>query len=143
MAEDIQEKVQKKLRDGWIKSWMMIEAMAVNAETVNNALKKHVEAMEKEDKFFIAKKDFKETKETESPFADVKKAHSGVVELEVLTETFDKLFYMVINYGPSAVEILEPEKITLDMGELQGVLNSMADIIHRFAARMGGMTVNT
>jgi hypothetical protein len=143
MADNIQEKAEKRLKDGWIKTWMMIEALAVSPETVNKALNTHIERMEKEDKFMIIKKDFKETKKTDSPFEDVKEAHSGVVEIEVLTENFDKLFYMVINYGPSAVEILAPEKITLDMGELQGMLNSMADIIHRFAARMGGMTINT
>ena len=140
---DAEEMVRKKLNDGWIKSWMMIEAMAVNEEAINSALKKHVDAMEKEDQIIVIKKDFKENKKVIKPFKGIEEAYSGVVELEILTGTFDKLFYIVINYGPSAMEILEPERITLDMGEAQGVLNSMADIIHRFAGRMGGMTMDT
>ena len=142
--KDIQKLEKKKLKDGWIKSWMMIEALAVNKQAVDSALKKHIEKMEKEDKSIIIKKDFKEIKPGESPFQDVKEVFSGVVELEILTETFDRLFYMVVNYGPSSVEILEPEKIVIDMGEAQGVLNSMADIIHKFAAAtMRGMLVDT
>ncbi len=144
MDEDIREITKKKLSEGWIKSWMMIEALAINKETVDSALNKHIEKIEKEDKSIVIKKEFKETKTVESPFEDVKEAHSGIVELEILTETLDKLFFIVINYGPSAVEILEPEKITIDMGEAQGILNSMADIIHKFAAAtMGGLGVET
>jgi len=137
------ESADRKVKEGWIRSWMMIEAMAVNEDAVKTALEKHVKKMGEEDETMVYKTEFREIKRVENPFPNIKEAYSGVVEIELVTGTFDKLFYLSVNYGPSAVEILEPEKLTIDMGEAQGVLNSMADIIHRFAARMGGATIET
>ncbi len=144
MNEKLKELAEKKLKDGWIKSWMMIEVLATNREATESALKKHVEKMEKENKTLIIKKDFQKIEEVENPLPNIEKGYSQVVELEVLTETFDKLMFLTMNYGPSAIEILEPSNINIDMGEAQGILNSIAAMIHKFAAAgIGGVVINS
>jgi len=61
-----------------------------------------------------------------------------------LTQNYDKLIYMVMTYAPSSVEILEPGHIKMDIGEAQGVLNSIAELIHKFAAAgIGGVIIGT
>ncbi len=141
--DKLEEKVKKKLKDGWIKSWMMIEVLAVTEEAAKSALEKHVERMEREDKTIVYKKDFKEIQKVESPQPNIKAAYSHVVELEVLTENYDKLVYLVMSYAPSSVEILEPEYIKMDAGEAQGILNSVAEMLHKFAAAgLGGVMIN-
>ncbi len=138
------EKVRKKLKEGWIKSWMMIEVMAISEKYTKEALKKHVEKMEKEKKTIIYKKDFKEARKVDKPFKNINSAYSQVVELELLTENYEQLVFLVMNYGPSSIEIMGPEHIKMDMGEAQGILNSMADIIHKFAAMgAGGVIIKT
>ncbi len=138
------EKIAKKMKEGWIKSLMMIEVMAVSKEFAESALKKHIEKMEKEKKTIIYKKDFKETNKVKKPFPNIDVAYSQIVELELITETYEQLVVLAMNYGPSSIEILEPEHIKIDMGEAQGILNSIADVIHKFAARgSGGIIINT
>ena len=45
--DDKQNKLEKKrLGDGWIKSTMIIEVLAITKEAAESALEKHVEKME-------------------------------------------------------------------------------------------------
>ena len=148
MAENLNEEdVKKRVKDGWIKSWMMIEVMAASEEAARSALEKHVEAMGKEDKTIINKKDFKDIKKVENPLPrnpEIKEAYSNIAEIEILTQNFDRLVYLVMNYGPSAIEILEPEKLSMDAGEAQGILTSIGMLLHKFAAvGVGGVVVKT
>jgi hypothetical protein len=133
--EDI---AKKKVKNGWIRSWMMIEAMAINKEAVRTALEKHMKNLAGEKNIIILKRGDGEIKQVESPFPNIKEAYSQVIELDVLTLNYDTLIYIVLNYGPSAVEILEPNKIVLGQGEAQGILNTLAALVHRFAAMGGG-----
>jgi len=141
--KELKEQVDKKLKNGWIRTNMMIEVLAVNKDTAKDALEKHVEKMHREDKVFLYKKDFREITETKSPFPKLPKAYSAIVEVELLAQNFDTLVYIVMNYGPSSIEILEPSKLTMDMGEAQGILASISGMLHRFAARgLGGVVIN-
>ena len=138
------DKVQKKLKEGWIKSWMMVEALAVTEAAVRTSLESHIRKMGLENGVVIAKKDFKKTEKVDKPFANIETAYSGVVELEVLTPNYDRLVFLVLNYAPSAIEVLEPKRISIDAGEAQGILNSLADLIHRFVSMTrGGIMVDT
>ncbi|MCX6814513.1 MAG: hypothetical protein NTY20_02615 [Candidatus Aenigmarchaeota archaeon] len=132
------EKVQKKLKEGWIKSWMMIEALAVTQGAAKSALENHVRKMGNENNTIIAKRDFKKIEKVNKPFPAIKTAYSSVVELELLTKDYDKLVYLVLNYAPSAIEVLEPKKISMDAGEAQGILNSLAELMHRFVGMTRG-----
>lgn len=138
MDKKIEEQINKKMKEGWVRTSMMIEAMAISKDAVESALKKHVGRMEKEKCLFIYKKDFQETKEVEKPLPNIPKGFSQVVDIEAVAENFDRLVYIVLNYGPSSIEILEPEKMEIDIGQAQGILNTIATMIHRFAAAGGG-----
>lgn len=144
MDEKVAERIAKRMKDGWIKSTMMIEVLAVTEKAARESLKKHVEKMEREDNVMVYRKDFKKLDKVDNPFPNIPKAYSNVVELEMLTQNYDKLVYMIMSYAPSSVEILEPKNIKLDMGEAQGILNSIAELIHKFAAAgIGGVIIGT
>lgn len=144
--EKAREKAGKKVKEGWIRAWMMIECMAITPKAAKSALETHVRKMGNEDRIIIYKKDFKKMSKVKKPFPnrDIEKAYSYVVEIEMVSETFEKLVYLVMNYAPSALEILEPENLRIDAGEAQGILNSLSDMVHRFAAvGVGGVVVQT
>ena len=144
MDKKTEEHVSKRMKEGWIKTSMMIEAMAISKDTVESALKKHIEKMEKEKCLFIYKKEFQRTEEIEKPLPNIPKGFSQVVEIEAVAENLDRMIYIVLNYGPSSIEILEPKKMEIDVGQAQGILNTIAIMIHRFAATGGGgMIVST
>ena len=137
------EELQKKIKEGWIRGWMMVEALAISEDAVKSALEKHIEKMEREKNFIVYKKKFGKVHKVQNPLPNIEEGYSYVVELECLSKNFERIIHIVMNYGPSAVEILEPEKIEMDMGEAQGILNAIAEILHRFAASAGGMLVST
>ncbi|HDD45934.1 MAG TPA: hypothetical protein ENG42_00515 [Candidatus Aenigmarchaeota archaeon] len=140
----MKKEIEKRIKDGWINSWMMIEAMAMTEAVARNALEKHIKKMENEEGVIVYEKKFGEAKRIEKPFANIKEAYSQVVELLVLTRNYDKLLYIVMNYAPSAIEILEPAEIILKVGEAQAIANSLAALIHKFAAAgAGGIIVSS
>ncbi|MBI4019946.1 MAG: hypothetical protein HY367_01330 [Candidatus Aenigmarchaeota archaeon] len=141
----LEEKVKKRIKDGWIRTWMMIEVLAVTEEAAKTALQKHVEMMDRETaRSMIYKKHFKEAQKVEKPIPHIESAYSLVVEIEMVAQDFETLAYLVMNYAPSAVEILEPDTVKMDVGEAQGILNSLAEMVHKFAAAgVGGIIVKT
>ena len=69
---------------------------------------------------------------------------SQICEITFMINSYEKLTEIVIMYGPTAVEILAPEKITLDMREAQNSLVLIADMMHKFAAQgIGGIVIKT
>jgi hypothetical protein len=140
----IDEQVKSRMKSGWIRVGMSIEAMAISGETASSALKKHVEKMEKEKGVLIYKQSCRGVEEVKKPLPHIEKGYCEIVDIEMIAENFDKLVYMVLNYAPSAIEILEPRDIKMDLGEAQGILNSLAMLIHSFAASgTGGLVVPT
>ena len=141
MDSKLKENAKKKLKEGWIRSWMMIEVLAVTKETAKSSLEKHIGTMNREKKTIVFNKKFHDIKKIENPMQNIKEAYSHVVELEVLTEDYETLVYLIMNYAPSSIEIVAPETIKMDMGEAQGILNSVADMLHRFVASGKGNVV--
>ena len=76
-------------------------------------MEKHITKLEKEKGVLIVKRDWKEAKRVEKPFQNIPEAYSYLVELEVLTEGYEKLVFITIQYGPSSIEILEPQEVKL------------------------------
>jgi hypothetical protein len=145
MVEIMDEKlVEKRLKEGWIKSTMIIEVLAVTKEASESALKTHVEKMTKEENTMVLNQELHKAEPVNKPLPNIEKAYSQIVDVEVITRNFDQLVRLVVSYAPSSVEILEPEKFSLDMGEAQGILNSLAELIHKFAATgLGGIMIGT
>jgi len=141
--EGLDEKIKQKEKEKWIRCWFAIEVMAVRKDVVEQALGRHVEKMEKIPSVFIYKKDFKEIKKVDNPPKGVEEAYSQVVDLELFVKDLFSLINVVIVYGPSAIEILGPDKLDVSIEELQNLTNLIAGLIHQFAAAgLGGMVIS-
>jgi hypothetical protein len=144
MDEKTKKLSEKRIKEGWIKSTMIIEILAINKEAADSALKKHVEKIQNEDNTMVLDERYHEIQEVENPTPRIERGFSQIVDVDIITKDFDQLVRVVVSYAPSSIEILEPEKIKLDMGEAQGILNSIAEIIHKFAAAgLGGVMVSS
>jgi hypothetical protein len=146
--EALKEKADAKIKkDDWIRARMMVEVLAVQEQATKNALEKHVEAMAKEKQVLMYRKDFGKILGVMNPLPNnpnIKEAFSQVVEIECAVQRYEDLIQIVMQYGPSSFEILEPTKIKLDLGEAQGILNSVGDLIHKFAAAgVGGVIIRS
>jgi len=146
--EKLKEKADIKVgKDGWIRTSMMIEVLAVTEAATKSALEKHVEALSKEKQVIMYRKDFGNIIGVMNPLPNnpnIKEAFSQIVEIECAVQRYEDLIQLVMHYGPSSMEILEPTKIKLDLGEAQGILNSVGDLIHKFvAAGVGGVIIRS
>ena len=136
------EEADEKVKEGWLRSWMMFEVLAVNEETTKDSLEKLMKKLEEDNKIAMYKKEFGELAKIEKPMKDIDVGYSLTCEVELISKKLDNLVQIVMQYGPSATEILEPKEFALDAGEAQGILNSISQIMHQFAAAgAGGMVL--
>lgn len=146
MAKSSEEE-QKLIEKGWIKAWLLFEVVAVKKDVAESALKGHIEKLKKEAALKVLEEHFTSTDPVEP--AEQFKAHgiketwSQIAELIVCAKDFEALTNMVVTYAPTAVEIVAPAKITIDMRSAQNSLATVADMMHKFAAAgIGGMMVS-
>jgi hypothetical protein len=134
------EAADEKVKEGWIRSWLIFEVLAVNEEVTKSSLESLIARLDDDKKCRLYKKEFGEMKKVEKPMKNIDVAYTLISEVELITKNFDDLVQTVTLYGPAAVEILEPEKINMGCGEAQSILNSISQLIHKFAmTRAGGI----
>jgi hypothetical protein len=142
-----EEKIKELEEKGWIRTWMAFEVQGVSKEIVESAMKQHVSKIKNEKNTNVFKEDLKDAIKIKAPpqfkQRKINNLYSQVVEITLLTEDFETLTNIVINFGPSAVEVLGPKELKLTMRELQNVLNSVTDMMHKFAAAgLGGLLIS-
>lgn len=132
------EESDELIKNGWIRTWMMFEVLAINEETTKNSLETLINKLEKDARVKVYGKNFGSIKKVEKPLPNVEFGYSLTCEVELVSPKLDNLAQVVAEYGPSAIEILEPSKISIDSGEAQAILNSISMIMHDFAAAGAG-----
>ena len=132
------EESDEKVREGWLRVWMMFEVLAIDENVTKESLEKLINKLEKDSRAKMYKKEFGEVKEVEKPLPNVEMGHSLTCEVEIVSKRFDDIVQIVTEYGPSATEFLEPKKIGIDYGEAQSILNTVSRMMHDFAAAGAG-----
>lgn len=100
-----------------IKVRIFIELMGWPKETLNDTLKKIVDTIKK--KWTVYREDYSE------PEKMGEKMFSSYVEFEAEFSDLKDLFNIVLNYGPTVVEIIEPTEVYISGSDMQDI---MADI---------------
>ncbi len=132
----------EKVEGGWLRIWLIFEVLAGKADKGKDVLNNLIDKLDQDPRVKMYKKEFSDVKKIENPMPKVKEGFSLTCEIEFVTETFDKASQIVMEYGPSAIEILAPHRVELKIGEAQGILNSISQMMHRFAAAgVGGIVV--
>lgn len=136
------EQALEKIEKGQIQVRLMFEVLAVDEETAENSLKDLIEKLDRDERVRIYKKEFLGVKRVEKPIKGIDTGYSQVCEIELVSRHLSSLVEIIIEYGPSACEILKPEKITLNMADAQNILNAIGEMMHRFAAAgIGGVII--
>ncbi len=97
-----------------IKVRIFIELMGWPEEALNETLKKIVDTIKK--KWTVYKEDYSE------PEKVGEKMFSSYVEFEAEFSDLKELFAVVLNYGPTVVEILEPTEVYISGSDLQDIM---------------------
>ena len=110
---------------------LVIEASGKQPEAVEKEMDKLEESL-KQEPYKILDYERAETQTEELEDEDEEKSASTFIETKVTVPEFTDVLYLVMNYGPSSVEVLEPEKMELTMNELQGALNDLASAVQYY-----------
>lgn len=123
--------------------WMVFETVATTEEAVDESLEEHIEKLEKEKGVEILETEFDEMKEMENPHPGLEKGYSQVCEVRVELDSFAKSFELAVHYGPTYIQIEEPEKLEMNMREGQEALQTVLDTVHQYAqSGAGGMLIS-
>jgi hypothetical protein len=64
---------------------------------------------------------------------------SGVAEVEVVSDDFRWFLNLVLRYGPSAVEIIEPKEVNLVSDEMHSITADISDFAHVYSQQIMAM----
>jgi len=134
----VKQEADEKVKEGWLRVWMIFEVLAINEKTTKESLESLMNKLENDARVKMYKKEFGEFKKVEKPLPNIDFGYSLTCEVELIAKKFDDLVQVVIEYGPSAIELLEPLKLNINAGEAQAILNSISHVIHDFAALGAG-----
>ncbi len=132
------EDAKKRVEDGCLRFWVLFEVLAVSEEITKESLDKMAKKIESDKRLELYKKEFNTVDKREDPLPNIKVAYAQSCEMEGVVKSMEDLVEIVLEYGPSAIEILEPSKMQLSSREAQNILNSMSEMMHRFAAAGAG-----
>ena len=140
-----QEKINEFRKKQYIEVWFALEALGVNKEIVEESLKTHISKMEKIPEVHFYDKIFRDVEKLEDISflpKDITEAWSQTVEIKFFVKKFYDLINIIYVYGPSAIEILGPEAKELKINDMQDIANTLAGLMHQFAAAgVGGVVI--
>ncbi|HIE33580.1 MAG TPA: hypothetical protein EYP86_00365 [Candidatus Altiarchaeales archaeon] len=124
--------IDKRVREGSMLTRLFIEVQGNNKELAEKALENTIfNAMANErdvDLLYVKFYDIRKDKDQEF--------FSGVVEVKLLTRDFRTLVRVVMRYGPTAIELIEPDKIAMKMDEMQSLLADASEICQAYSSRL-------
>jgi hypothetical protein len=136
-----EQEAKEKVANGWLQVWMVFEVLGSSEKTVKEILEEHVKKFEDDKRVLLYKKEFSDIQEMETPHPNLKKGFSQLCEVEFVVASFEELIDLVMFYGPSACEIIKPEKIELSLAQAQNILNKLGGLMHRLSEAVGGIVV--
>lgn len=126
-----------------LKLWMIFEAVAASEDAVEGSLEEHLEKLGNEPDAEIQEQTLEEVEKVENPHESLEEGYSQVAEVVVETPSFEEAIALVINYGPTYIQLEEPDYYELSLKEGQETLQDVADIMRRYAEMgVGGMLVS-
>jgi hypothetical protein len=134
----IKQEADEKVREGWLRASMIFEVLAINEKTTKDSLEELINRIEKDNRIKLYKKEFGEIRKVEKPLPNIEFGYSLTCDIELISKKLDDLAQVVSEYGPSAIELLEPLKLNINAGEAQTILNLISSIMHEFAAAGAG-----
>lgn len=133
---------EEKIESGWIRARFDFDVLAINEKKTKEALEELMDRLDKDHRVKMYKKEFSDIKRVEKPLKDIEFGYSMTCEVELVSNKFEDLVGIVLEYGPSASEVLAPGKVSFPISEAQSILNNVSMMMHRFAAAgLGGIVL--
>lgn len=116
----------KKPAEGQYKINMIVEGISTDEE----ALKKEMEVLERK----LKAESYKLLRFEKSEIVKDEENYSMFINVDFSVPDFSDTIYLIIQYGPSSVELLEPHEVKLELSQAQEVLNEVASAVHYYVS---------
>lgn len=124
--------IEKYLREGSMLARIFIEIQGNDREACQNALERTIfDSLANEDSVTLLNVKFYELEKEEG-----NEFFSGVVEVKLLFRDFRWFISVVMRYGPSAMEIVEPHSVKLNLDEMQSILADVSELSQTFSSQI-------
>ncbi len=117
---------------------MVFEALGVEEEAVEQSLEDHIETIRSEKGVELLEVEKDDVEKMDNPREDIEEGYTQVIEVVAEFERFEKVVRTVINYGPTYVQVEDPDIYDLKLGEAQNVLQNIATTMHQYAQMGAG-----
>jgi hypothetical protein len=111
---------------GKIRARFIVEAQGQPESVVENTLKKHVEGMKMMEEIEVTDVQWEPTEEVDGLF-------SSLADVGVAADSFEAFFAALLGFAPTAVIVEEPQKVEVEMREIQNVTNDLVQMFHALA----------
>lgn len=127
-----------------VRLWMVFEAVAPDEESLGDALHDHIDALKNDEEGVeVIELEKDDASKVENPHPGLDEGFSQVAELRAEIDSFPKALEVVINYGPTYVQLEAPDRIEMDLKEGQEALQEVANTMHQYAQMgMGGVLIS-
>ena len=124
--------VDKLLGEGCMHARLFMEVQGNDKDACQKALERTVfDSLVEEDSVTVLNVKFYELKQ------DAKEGFfSGVVEIDLLFRDFRWFVNVVMRYGPSAIELIEPHNVKLNLDEMQSILADVSELSQTFSSQI-------
>ena len=121
--------IKKLLEEGYLKIRVIFEIIGRPKEHIEQTIKAYIENIKtKETDIHVLSEDYEPAEELEG---EDKEGLFGVMaEVEMLVPNIQKLTWLVINFSPASVEVLEPSELTLDQRTIGEWITDMLAKLH-------------
>ncbi len=124
--------VDKLINEGCMHARLFMEVQGNDKDACQKALERTVfDSLVEEDNVTVFSVKFYELKR------DAKEGFfSGVVEIDLLFRDFRWFVNVVMRYGPSAIELIEPHNVKLNLDEMQSILADVSELSQTFSSQI-------
>jgi len=124
--------VDKLLSEGCLHARMFVEVQGNDKDACQKALERTIfdSLVEEESVTVLNVKFYELQKDAKDEF------FSGVVEIDLLFRDFRWFINVTMRYGPSAIEIIEPHNVKLNLDEMQSILADVSELSQTFSSQI-------
>ncbi|MFW6449486.1 MAG: hypothetical protein ACOCZ6_00400 [Nanoarchaeota archaeon] len=119
----------------------IIEMLGSPKEHIENTMKYYVDKIEEDYKEIkVLDKHFEPAEETENS-TEKAKLYSVFSEVELEITGAENLAWFCIDYMPSSIDIIDPEKITYEARDFTGFINDLLSKLHQIGSQLKRLNV--
>ncbi|MFW5991160.1 MAG: hypothetical protein ACOCQX_02935 [Candidatus Nanoarchaeia archaeon] len=119
----------------------IIEMLGSPKEHIENTMKYYVDKIEEDYKEIkVLDNHFEPAEETENS-TEKAKLYSVFSEVELEIAGAENLAWFCIDYMPSSIDIIEPEKITYEARDFTGFINDLLSKLHQIGSQLKRLNV--